>query len=107
MEVINAAQTERAAAHAELDNLAINAPLGKAEIHAMIDLLGDVGVAIANAQTAKLSRLYHELRLELRYEPHKQAISASISPRVVSACVRGGIRTRNLGTDPCIGKVIL
>jgi hypothetical protein len=56
----------------------------------MIDSLGDVGAALADAQPESLSRLYQHLGIELRYEPHDRAVVMTASPRVVSARVRGG-----------------
>jgi hypothetical protein len=57
---------------------------------AMIDSLGEVGAALKDAKPESLERLYRELRLELRYQPHERAVDVQLAPRVVSACVRGG-----------------
>ncbi len=56
----------------------------------MIDSLGDVGPTLVDAKPMSLSRLYQQLRLQLRYEPQEQAVYATAEPRVDSARVRGG-----------------
>jgi hypothetical protein len=55
-----------------------------------IDSLGDVGATLKDAKPESLERLYRELRLELKYQPHERAVDVQLSPRVVGACVRGG-----------------
>jgi DNA invertase Pin-like site-specific DNA recombinase len=87
---INEAQAERAAAQAELQNTSVPDDLSDAEIHAMIDSLGDVGAALTQAKPTSLSRLYQQLRLQLRYDPQGQAVLVTAQPRVDSARVRGG-----------------
>jgi len=87
---MNAAQAERAAARAELDGVPVPGELVATDVYAMVDLLGDVGARIADARPERLSRLYRELGLELRYEPGEQAVYATARPRVASAGVRGG-----------------
>jgi len=67
--------------------------LTDAEVYAMINSLGDVGAALADARLESLSRLYQHLGLELRYDPHDRAVLATALPRVVSARVRGGTCT--------------
>ena len=64
--------------------------MSDAEIHAMIDSLGDVGAALTQAKPTSLSRLYQQLRLQLRYDPQGQAVLVTAQPRVDSARVRGG-----------------
>lgn len=93
VEAINEAQAQRAAAQAELEGAPPPNALTDAEVYAMIDSLGDVGAALTGARPENLSRLYQELGLELRYEPHDRAVVATASPRVVSARVRGGTCT--------------
>lgn len=102
---INDAERERAAALAELKNLP-EAPdaATDAEIHAMIDSLGDVGEALAGARPEKLSKLYERVGLELRYVPDEQVVYATTTLRVASACVRGGTRTRTRGIHPHYGE---
>jgi hypothetical protein len=68
------AQAQRAAAQAELEGAPPPTDLSDAEVYAMIDSLGDVGAALTDAQPESLSRLYQELGLELRYEPHDRAV---------------------------------
>ena len=93
VEAINAAQAQRAAARAELDGAPAPTTLTEAEVYAMIDSLGDVGATLADARPERLSQLYQNLRLELRYEPRERAVVVTASPRVVSECVRGGTCT--------------
>ncbi|MEV6449160.1 hypothetical protein [Amycolatopsis sp. NPDC051716] len=65
---INQAQTERAAAKAQIKSVPANTTVSRAEIYARIDALGDVCGTLADATTAGMSRLYRALNLELRYE---------------------------------------
>ena len=90
VDVINEAHAQRAAARAELDGAPAPDDLTSAEVHAMIDSLGDVGAALIGADPESLERLYGQLRLELLYNPLKRTVDARLAPRVVSACVRGG-----------------
>jgi hypothetical protein len=94
---INEAQAERAPAQAELQNTSVPEALSDAEIRAMIDSLGDVGAALAQAKSTSLSRLYQQLQLQLRYDPQGQAVLVTAQPRVDSARVRGGTRTHVRG----------
>jgi hypothetical protein len=57
----------------------------------MIDLLSDVGATLMDARPTSLSRLYQQLRLQLRYEPDERAVYVTAQPRVGSARVRGGV----------------
>lgn len=59
----------------------------------MIDPLDDVGAALKAGKPESLTRLYQQLRLELRYEPDERVVFTRVSPRVVSECVRGGTCT--------------
>ncbi|MFI6025087.1 recombinase family protein [Amycolatopsis magusensis] len=90
VEAINAAQAEREAAKAELHNLPKRDVIGRAEVHAMIDSLGDVPAALEAARPNRLAQLYRDLRLEMRYEHEKEAVYVTASPRVANVCVRGG-----------------
>jgi len=103
VEAINEAQAQRAAARAELEGAPAPTTLTDAEVYAMIDSLGDVGAMLSGARPESLSRLYQNLRLELRYEPHERAVVVTASPRVVSECVRGGTPTRR-GGIPAQGR---
>ena len=96
VDAINEAQAQRAAAQVELDGTPAPTTVTDAEVYAMIDSLGDVGAALKDAKPESLERLYRELRLELRYQPHERAVDVQLAPRVVSACVRGGTRTRKM-----------
>jgi hypothetical protein len=44
-------------------------------------------VASQDAEPKRLEKLYRELRLELRYEPHERAVDILLAPRVVNRCV--------------------
>ena len=90
VEAINEAQEKRAAAQAELEGAPPPAAVSEAEVYAMIDSLGDVGAALKYADPDHLGGLYEKLNVELVYEPTGRTVVASVSPRVVSACVRGG-----------------
>lgn len=90
IDAINTAQAERAAAQAELDATPEAHTVCDGEVYAMIDSLGDVGAALADGQPESLGKLYESLQLQLKYEPHARAVEATISPRVVTARVRGG-----------------
>jgi hypothetical protein len=81
--VINEAQAERAVAKAELDNAPAPKVVTDAEVYAMIDSLEDVGSALSSRRPERLSQVHAKLDLELRYHPHRRAVDASITPRVV------------------------
>jgi hypothetical protein len=89
VEAINRAHAEKEAARAELAHTPAAQTLDEAEIYAMIDSLDDVGAALKAGKPESLTQLYQQLRLELRYEPDERAVFATVSPRVVSECVRG------------------
>lgn len=90
VEAINQAQAERRAAQAEIDSAPAAAVLAAADVHAMIESLGDVGAALAEGRPASLERLCRALELGVRYEPGERAAYVTARPRVDSACVRGG-----------------
>ena len=90
VEAINQAQAERRAAQAEIDSAPTSAVLTAADVHAVIDSLGDVGAALDAGRPTALARLYQALDLEVRYEPEKRAAYVTARPRVDGACVRGG-----------------
>jgi len=90
VDAINQAQAERRAAQAEIDSAPVAAVLAVADVHAMIDSLGDVSAALDERQPASLERLYRALDLSVRYEPGERAAYVTARPRVDSACVRGG-----------------
>lgn len=90
VEAINEAQEQRASARAHLDGTPAPESLTKAEIHAMIDSLGDVGEALSSAEPDKLNTLYEKLGLSLVFDPHERAVEVTAAPRVANVCVRGG-----------------
>ena len=83
VEAINQAQ-------AEIDSAPTSAVLTAADVHAVIDSLGDVGAALDAGRPTALARLYQALDLEVRYEPEKRAAYITARPCVDGACVRGG-----------------
>jgi Recombinase len=90
IEPMNQAQAERAAARAEIDSASkLGKALDVAEVYAMIDSLGDVGVTLAEGRPAALNRLYKELNVSAIYQPEERAVDVTARPRVDSACVRG------------------
>jgi len=91
VDVINEAHAQRAAARAELDGAPAPDDLTSAEVHAMIDSLGDVASVLFGADPENLERLYGMLRLELLYHPLERTVDARLAPRVISAWVRGAI----------------
>jgi hypothetical protein len=90
VEAINAAQAERAAARVELEHRPATATFGRAEVYAMLDSLGDVSRALNSRRPERVAQVYRDLRLELRYDKEKETVDATVSPRVVNVCVRGG-----------------
>jgi uncharacterized protein YPO0396 len=81
VESINEAQTQRAAARAELDAVA-PAPdtLSDAEVYAMIDSLGDIGQALNSANPESMQKLYQQLRLEMTYHAEAKTVDVAIRP---------------------------
>jgi DNA invertase Pin-like site-specific DNA recombinase len=90
VEAVNTAQAERAAARAELDGMPSPGAVTAAEVHAMIDALGDIGVTLGDANPERVRQLYQKLGLDLRFHPDERAVDVTASPRVFSECVRGG-----------------
>jgi hypothetical protein len=66
----------------------------------MIDSLGDVGAALAEAKEESLANLYAAIDLQVRYEPAANVADVGIrlERRVNSAGVRGGNWTRKRST---------
>ncbi|WP_236792342.1 hypothetical protein [Amycolatopsis sp. GM8] len=89
--MIHQAQAERAAALAELANTPEEKRITDAEVYAMIDSLGDVATVLTAKKLPTLEWLYRRLDLELRYKPKERTVDVTVRPRVVSACVRGGV----------------
>jgi hypothetical protein len=56
--VINEAQAQRAAAQAELDGTPVPTSQADAEVYAMVDSPGDVGMALADVEEERLANLY-------------------------------------------------
>jgi hypothetical protein len=92
VEVINAAQAERAAAQAEVDGTPTPGALTAAEVYAIVDSLGDLGGALSGARPGRLADLYAAVDLHVRDDPAAHAADVSLQPvsRVNSVRVRGG-----------------
>lgn len=54
--------------------------LGRAEIEAIVDELGDVGAALDSADPAELEQLYSALHLEMVYDPRSEVVYVSLRP---------------------------
>jgi DNA invertase Pin-like site-specific DNA recombinase len=81
---INEAQTERAAAQAQLDNTPAPKAIKDGELYAMIDSLGDVGAALTARRPERLSSIYSKLGLEVQYHPGERSSIVTVAPRVVT-----------------------
>lgn len=97
VEVINAAQAEREAAQAEINNTSAPDLMDAAEIYARIDMLGDIPAKLSDASGEGLAELYTGLDLGLLYEPDTSI--AEVSMRVNSVRVRGRNCTLSLRLD--------
>lgn len=94
VESINEAQAQRTAARAERAGAPAPNLLDRAEVYAMLDMLGDVGHELTRARPHKLQALYEAVDLEMIYQHEERAVDVSIRPaRRVSAGVRGGTCT--------------
>lgn len=91
VDAINRAQEEREAARKELEQLPSGRTLDIAEVHAMVDYLGDVGAAMDRANPVEFQELYEALRLELVFDHEAKAVDVTVRPAGRgSARVRGG-----------------
>ncbi|WP_093941860.1 recombinase family protein [Actinoalloteichus hoggarensis] len=91
VEAVNEAQNRRTTAQAELKGGRTPGSLTDAEVHAMIDHLGNLKSVLSRANPARLQELYEHLRLEMVYDPEGKVLDVTIMPtRRVSDCVRGG-----------------
>ncbi|WP_146231915.1 hypothetical protein [Lentzea atacamensis] len=91
VEAMNEAQEKRAAAQAELNGVPKRVGRSVAEIHAMIDSLGDVKKVIRQGEPDELQRLYEALNVEIVYNAKGRTLDASIRPvGRDKASVRGG-----------------
>ncbi|WP_229373465.1 hypothetical protein [Umezawaea beigongshangensis] len=91
VEAINEAQAQRSAARAELNGTSTPDGITDAEVHAMLDALGDVGSIIGRGDPAKLEDLFAGLGLEMLYNAEGRTVDVTVRPvGKVSARVRGG-----------------
>ncbi|CRK56764.1 Site-specific recombinase [Alloactinosynnema sp. L-07] len=95
MEPMNQAEAERVSARAELDNAPAPTLITAAEVHSMIDSLGDVASALSGTDLDALADLYRSAQLELRYENAEEAAYVAASVRVNSECPRTDLRTNH------------
>ena len=100
---MNEAQEQRTAARAQLEELPVPNMMTEAEAYARIDSLGDVGKTLKQGSPENLSRLYRALHLQLNYHPVERAVDATISVRVVSECVRGGLELVLVAPNAALG----
>lgn len=87
---LNRAQERVMASRLERDRAPSPRGLGRAEVEAMLDYLGEVGAALKRAAPEKLAELYASLSLELTYHPDDRLVDVAIEPRRGSERVRGG-----------------
>ncbi|WP_307796204.1 recombinase family protein [Amycolatopsis sp. 195334CR] len=94
VDAINRAQEERDAAREDFRRLPAGAAIGRAEVEAMVDYLGDVGRKLNRADPAKLQELYAVFGLDMVYYAKERMVDVTIRPpRRVNACVRGATCT--------------
>lgn len=93
VDAINDAQAELEAAEAERALQPEARTITRAEVYAMIDYLGNVGVALNRGDPAELQKLYEALRLEIIYHADEKAAEVAIRPGRDNERVRGAIRT--------------
>ncbi|MDQ3154924.1 MAG: hypothetical protein M3R63_25390 [Actinomycetota bacterium] len=89
IEPLNRAQAELTAVEDELRALSAPRTIDRAEVQAMIDVLGDVGARLHRADPAKLQQFYQDLRLEMVYDHKKHQVTATVKPGRDSTGVRG------------------
>ncbi|WP_461122867.1 hypothetical protein [Saccharothrix stipae] len=92
VEPMNEAQAMRAAAKAELEGTPPPQTLTAADVHAMIDSLGNVRAVLNDAKVESLADLYRALDLQVRYKNNAHVADVIIKPvgNVNSTRVRGG-----------------
>ena len=73
--------------------------MGQAELEAMIDYVGNIGVALNRADPAKLEELYRSLRLEVVYHPEERAADVTIRPGRVVNVSEGDLRSDHTARD--------
>ncbi len=59
----------------------------------MLASLGDITSVLNRASLDDLAPVYHDLGLQIRFEPTERVALVAVSPRVVNECVRGGTCT--------------
>lgn len=77
---LNRVQAELEAARNAQRHVPSALAVSRADVHAMIDYVGDVGAALRGADPVKLHDLYAELRLEMVYDHDDRAVDIEIRP---------------------------
>ncbi|QYN18841.1 recombinase family protein [Amycolatopsis sp. DSM 110486] len=90
VEPMNHAQAERQTAKEELDHLPEVATVDVAEVHAMLDQLGEVERHLNSRNPDRIMQVYRDVGLQVVYDNKKEAVVVTASPRVGNVCVRGG-----------------
>ena len=89
VEPTDRAQEEWEAARFEQQRVSTAPALGRTEVKAMLDDIGDVGKALPRADPAELEELYRSLGLEMTYRSAERLVEVTVQPRVVGERVRG------------------
>ncbi|MET9262663.1 zinc ribbon domain-containing protein [Amycolatopsis sp. NPDC004079] len=95
VEAINTAQ----AARAELQHLPKSTVIEAAEVYARPDSMDDVARALNSRTPERITRVYQDLGVQLRYDNEKEAVVVTASPRVSNVCVRGASCTLSTRLD--------
>ncbi|MCX2950163.1 hypothetical protein [Lentzea sp. NEAU-D7] len=92
VEAVNEAQAKRAVAQAELVDVPTAGGFESADLYAMVDNLGDVGVRLGEAKPESLSDLCRRLDLQVSYShtSREADVSINLATCVDNAYVRGG-----------------
>ncbi|MET9633571.1 hypothetical protein ABZX92_39545 [Lentzea sp. NPDC006480] len=84
VEAVNEAQAKRAVAQAELVDVPTARGFESADLYAMVENLGDVGIKLGDAKPESLSDLYRRLDLQVSYSHKSREVEVSIN---LAACV--------------------
>ncbi len=80
VEATNAAQAQRSAARAELNGTSTPDGITDAEVHAVLDALGDVGSVIGRGDPVKLEDLFAGLGLGMLYNAEGRTVEVTVRP---------------------------
>ncbi|MFD4407710.1 recombinase family protein [Nocardia sp. NPDC058499] len=87
---MNAAQAEKAAAEAELNQLPKARRFTETEVRKLVDALGDIGAVLTAGHPTDKAQLYQSLGLQARYQHICNRIIVGATPCGVSTGVRRG-----------------